>query len=77
MRGCEYGDHEYVDRHCVRCGAWESQAGGGLCRCGHFEGCHEPWVKCHGLRLVGPGNEYDGGDYAPCSCELFDQRVMS
>lgn len=73
--GCDYGEHAYEGRTCVHCGSWNSTFDGGTCLCGHAGGCHEPGVKCHGLRLVGPGNEHDGGDYAPCQCREMEMRL--
>jgi hypothetical protein len=51
----------------------EARHGGetNFCACGHLRDVHATDGMCGGQRLVGPGNEYDGGDFAPCDCRQF------
>lgn len=49
------------------------------CRsCGHQHAVHSD-EGCNGQTRVGPGDEHDGGDFAPCTCSGFEghetQRV--
>lgn len=44
--------------------------------CGHMDELHSSG-RCSGLSRYGLGDEYDGGDFAPCVCSEFDAIPMA